>query len=1035
MRTFLQQVAQHYFNSVRQQDLAQYCFVFPNKRSGQFFEYALQQLGADTWKRDHKWTVMLMPRVTTISEFVSELSGTVTANQLECLFCLYDAYRNNVTNPASFDKFTHWASPLIRDFDDIDTCDIDPTDIFKNLDELKSINTDHISDDLKMEIERLFPNIHLRNSDGDTLFVDRNSGNSDDKNVKQTFLSLWNSLAAIYEEYHRRLSHYNPLMVSTGRAYRLAAQSLDKLTDATSLRYKRYVMVGFARLSKCEKRIFKALKELECVDFWWDNASAIFDNDRFPSPAAELLANNVKEFGNSPTALPPVPLDDKDIKLFEIGSTVGQAKYVQTILSSLPPVNDETQRAIILPDEKLLMPLLHSLGDDDKDDKEKHKLYDALNVTIGYQMRYSSIVSLMNLVAKCLTHATVKDNNDATFYRADVRDLVSHPILKTVFPGEVTKLTAQLSTLPNHRVPAPLFSGTPLEPLLNRSMIITGEGSQEQALTYIDNAYSFVNTLRDRLYRSTSNQPAGEDKQGMVPLQSEFCRLYAENLLSIRSLIQCHKGCLSGSTIIYLVNRLAAACVIPFSGEPLKGIQIMGMLETRCLDFDQLIILSANERTLPHRSRINSFIPNWLRNYHNMPTIADQETLSTYYFMRLISRAKTVRIMYDTSSVSVGSNEPSRFIQQLEKIYLKCLLPLTHVTIEQHATEPQAIIVDKDNGKMQELYGANGSQALSASTISKYLRCGLRFYLHKIAGLGDDNAPSDFMDYSELGTIVHNTLEYLYLKHRPNCEDADSQLNNRPSLNNTIKVTLDDLKSMKVEDAVRYIANRDYLHRPAGQERLEPLTGNVAMMQETICSYVRQAIEFDIECIQVAGVDHLEVVECEESHTGVIELDDLQFKFTFHPDRIDRLDGRLRIIDYKTGSDKPTCKPSDNLVTLDNKGDFPHALMQLMLYCYAYTQLVLKDKPEPIVPMLYCVQSKEKGFILTEGKKNSTDARQYVFTLDDADKAFDDFRDQFERTLATKLHNLLNDNVAFTQCDTSDYCKKCNYNCFCHRRF
>ncbi len=1020
---FLKQVAEYYVGRAPHGGLARYCMVFPNKRSGQFFERALQQLLPDSG-----YTVM--PHVTTISELVCDLSGKVIANRLECMFCLYEAYRKEMGSVAApFDHFVHWGAPLLNDFDDLDTGGIDYRDVFTNLDQLKEISTDHISDDLKWEIRRLL-HIDLPDGDGDKLFR-YTPREIDDDSVERRYRSLWNKLADIYEEYHRQLSRYNGLMVSSGRAYSLAAEYLDTLSDTDSLRYERYVMVGFVLLSKREHDIFKSLQRLGCADFWWDNASDVFSCERFPGPATTLINNNVTDFP------PPQPIKDEaldaDIRLVEIGSTVGQAKYARNLLKELHDAgDDEIRTAIVLPDETLLMPLLHGLGNRNGEEQ----LYEKINVTIGYKMRHSSIVSLMTLVARCLNHASIqKDDGSITFYREEVRDILSHPIIKTTYPDLSAEFINRLSLLPTHRVPSRIFMDTELAPLFDTDILNITANEHDQALTYIDKIHSFVDTLRETIIASSGlagetqandDDNAPDDKSVTVPLQSEFCRLYCEQLLTLRSLIEQYRESVTGSTVLYLINRLAASCVIPFTGEPLQGIQVMGMLETRCLDFDNLIILSANERVLPQRSRINSFIPNWLRNYHHMPTITDRETLSSYYFMRLLSRAHKVRLVYDTGSMAIGSNERSRFIHQLEMVYLKRRLPVTIVSPEQHAAEEQAIVVPCNSPLMKEWYGANGSRALSASSITKYIKCPLRFYLNKVAGLNDNNTPSDFMDYSEFGTIVHNTLDYLYLDH-------DSAT---PSLQNPLRRTRSQLLQFKTEvaHAVCRITNRDYLHREE-HDLDEPLTGDAAIVQDVVKQFVCRAIDMDIKCMDEQNVDYLEIVECETPHEGVVTLDGVSFKFTFRADRIDRLNGVLRIIDYKTGGDLCYCSGVEKLVPELACGDFQHALMQLMLYCHAYTQLVL-PVPEPIIPMIYNLKTRDCGFMLKiandgsgqTGKKRSNISQQFIFTVED------EFTRDFDNRMAITLRNLLEDSIGFKQVTSANACRFCHYTGFCRRK-
>ncbi len=977
MKSFLSQVATHYGN-VDRSDFARYCFVFPNKRSGQFFERELQHSlppGRAT----------LLPQVTTISEFVATVARVNVANQLECLFVLYKAYcevmaDHGETNLSPFDDFIRWATIIVRDFDDIDTCMVDYQSLYGNINNLNDITTDPIDDELRTEINR-YLNVAPTTGD-DTLFV------------KNNYMTLWHALPEIYARYHALLDFYWKGKTSVGMAYRRAATRLrDAEALPADLSHRHYVMVGFVWLSNSERAIFTRLKEYGVADFWWDDASWAFGNN--DNAAARLMSDNVRNFP-PPAAIERLALDTHgDYHVVRVPSRVGQTKVVRQLLRDVGVSSDETRTAIVLPDESLLQPLLNAIGNDDGE----RPLYDKINVTIGYRMKSSSIVSLMNIVARCHTHARRHGDGTVTFYREDVRDILSHPVIKTAHTRTAINLTAAVDTLQSYEVPVAIFDGTPLQPLFDTTDIMATAGTMEQAVAYIDSIYKFVDDLRQRLAVARPVDINGDERL-TVSLQGEFMRNYGEQLLMVRGLLTRFHDALSGSAVMYLVNRLAAACVIPFSGEPLQGIQVMGMLETRCLDFDNLIILSANERALPQRSRANSFIANWLRRIYGLPSVEDGETMSAYYFFRLLSRASKVRLVYDTSSMSHGSTEPSRFISQLEMLHLQEKLPVDSFKTAQRANEPRKITVpNPGHDVMTALFGGGGSKRLSASSINKYIQCPLRFYLHYIVGLPDDNVPSDFMDYSEFGTIVHDTLQAIY----------------EPLIGKELYIN--DLRQLKqkVERMVRQTTNRVYFHNEAEPDR--PLIGNALILSEAIERMVHRAIELDIQSIADGGP--LVVVGCEHEIELPVFIGKRTINFYCKVDRIDRVNGILRIVDFKTGKDKTSCGEVRQMFEPDAKGETCHAMLQLMLYCNAYTQND-KDSHEPIRPYLYKLsEPKESGFKIAK-------QHDYLFDVNDV------INIEFLRYLGDKIDFMMGEQP-FGQCESAAKCVYCRYSAFCNR--
>ena len=1013
MTPFLQQVARHYIGASRLED---YCFVFPNRRSGQFFTYHLQQELVATDRQHGASQPHLLPRVTSINDLVADLTHTVVATDIEMTFALYDAYCRAMGDKAQeFDKFIYWAQLIISDFNDIDRSLADAHEIYSNLEDLHDLSSNHLSPEVKEKLKKIF---------GDSLctaFFDtdtdaslwrlydkevRTDGKEEgDDRVKREFLNLWNALETIYRNYHEVLSGKG--VVSPGRQLRLAAEQ-----SGAYPKYKRLVFVGFGVLSASEVKLFDRFKTEGKADFWWDRAGLpdmlkLAPND----PGALLIDGYCQRFG----AMPIEPLEGKGpyLKVVSVPSTVGQAKVAFDEVSQMhdPGAVPGIETAVVLPDEGLLVPLLHSVHD-----------VPLLNVTLGYPLRSAGIVSLMRIVAR-MHHQASKEQEGWTYYREDVNDILSHPLMKTYFTDEVLSLSTELSRTNRFRVPAVEFEDMPFADLFVPAMDSETGGS---GADYLDHLLAFCTLLLDKMRPADDVDADEADETGTdgvpVPLQQAFLHMYLDVLNQLkRALADCCQPLLR-STVFFLIDRLSSSAVVSFTGEPLQGLQVMGLLETRNLDFSNVVILSMNERIFPRRRSINSFIPNYMRRAHGMSTIEQQEAVVAFNFYRLLNRSKRVTLIYDSSAQKLGSSEPSRFITQLEKVYGK---QLHYVGLEPSVKTSSAIpiIVPHEAGVgLRQTYGiepgsSEGGRYLSASALNKFINCPLLFYLHYVQGLNEDSEAGDFMDYGTFGNIVHDTLSECY-----DCE-AVRQRQGLVDKEYILSFRRDRLEKV----VVRYI-KLHYLHVSEDEvdRDVRPLQGEALMLVETISAYVNFVLDYDLKLIAEKGA--FTILECEETH----KIDNLKvgnetFNFTYKPDRIDRLaNGMVRIVDYKTGKDETTFGASPGLPDLfDNaRSKRRKAILQLFLYCYAY----MTEHPDvqTVMPVIYKLSSmKDSGVIMKSGVRGEPPI-QFEFTMEHP--VVKDFVEKMGQTLTT-----LYDEDFIQAPENAMTCNYCRFIDFCRR--
>ena len=1016
-------------------DLIDHCFVFPNRRSGQFFVNNLKNLSSGT---------VILPEVTTIADFLSSITNENPISSVDALFTLFSCYKE-IDPSVEFDKFVYWGNMLLNDFNEIDMYMVDAKALFTNVKENREIATDYIDDDLKAKLSEFFKlSIYQSSQASDRLF--KSDGSADDAdNVKTRFVRMWNQLYKLYTSFTSRLSD-NKLSY-TGMMYRHAVTCVNDMA-LDQFRHKRYVFVGFNILSTAQIAIFKSLKNKGLAEFLWDfNSPAFAEKENkgakfisfykrmFPQPA---------QFIEPPiTAFPPITITG-------VPSNVGQVKYALQIVSNLIAGKSGAEKerilndtAIVLPDESLFIPLINTIGPDITD----------TNITLGYPLSSSSIVSLMRTVSAAHKHAYHDKTADSwTFLRNDILNVLSHPIIKAKFPELSIMLTNELKKGNLYKVKQSTLTATGLKLLFETVTPDTGG-----ITAHISRLIEFAQSLKATTSDASADDSLEQNGNETPSLQNAFIDAYVDVLNELKQSLAAHDlTTQSLPTLFYLIDKLAGKHTVPFEGEPLKGLQIMGVLETRCLDFKNVIILSMNDSVFPRKHFSSpSFISESLRRGFLMSNSDDQEAMPTYYFYRLLSRASRVELIYNSSAINAASAEWSRFITQLQKVY-GCQLTLHEASSKIKPTDDVHISIG--HGQLMARYfdpsvsdDELAKSSLSASSINEYINCPLKFYFHHIQHLSDDNPESDFMDASTKGTIVHNTLQALYAP-----TDGSHKI-----------VTLRDILNFnhsRLKSVIEENINTEFVH---SSNKRAPLTGEAQIIIEPLMQYVRNALEFDVKLLLSSGAfapadaekqndgkpisvfsampsnkavldlcskAYFEVYECEQTHNvrlRVTKTDaddspngDITFNFNYKPDRIDRVNGTgpVRLIDYKTGSDDTAFSDVQSLFSSAKSKQRPHAILQQFLYANAY----LQEHPEvrEITPLLYTMGS-QHDFGIFFGKQQVTVTRH-----DEPNQAF-----------CNELHALLSamrsPDGQFCQVEASSSpylpCRYCNFIDFCRR--
>ena len=693
-----------------------------------------------------------------------------------------------------------------------------------------------------------------------------------------------------------------------------------------------------------------------------------------------------------------------EIEVVGVPSNVGQAKYCYHLLNQLIDdgivnASDAINTALVLPDDGLLVPLLNSLPPNIK----------KKNVTMGYPLSASDIASLMRVVAKMHSQARKNAAGEWTFYRGDVKIVLSHPIVKNFFGAEALELRRVIAEQGAFAIPQSTFASTELALLFTTfGKENDAEGVNELLKLYIKFCQTVLKMMKNQEKELDEDDASSDAEQPVMTIQEAFLNQYIEVLNQLIDALTRHQVPPCESSVFFLIDRLAAAFSIPFEGEPLQGLQIMGMLETRCLDFDNVIILSANEGLLPGKTRSNSFISDFMRNNYAMSTVADQEMMWNYNFYRLIGRAKRLIMVYDTSDQPMGGGEETRYVQQLELEY-DCPVQRRMFSITSATSDPITILMPKRDHALKQLNSFRcgvGTRSLSASSIKEYINCQLMFYFNKIERLRASDDDIDFMDAGTFGTIVHDTLQRLYY---PNVDGKPRTGEHR--------VTCGDIKKFiknKLDVVVETLVNEEYLRNSSSGS----LVGEASIVSVAIKKYVMSALNHDIALLRNIDDKAFTVLECECQHDITLNYGDVDFNFTYIADRIDRLpDGTLRIVDYKTGKDTTSFKNVDELFAVTTKEKNLRGVLQLMLYCNAYA--LEKKTDAPIMPVIYKLRNMSEAGVIYNGSQ-----------LQDYHKINDEFKAKMDK----QIGSLFNAEIPFAPSTDDNSCHFCRYKNFCRRK-
>ena len=706
MKSFLAEVAADLYGRYGEA-LSRRSMLFPSRRARLFFTDALSAIA-----RRPMW----QPRWVAIDELMEEVSGLHVADRLRLITELYKVYSRYHTE--TFDKFYFWGEMLLADFDTIDKYLVDAGQLFRNLSDIKEIEAD-ISYLTPRQLQIL-------------KFWSTLGPEADLSEEKRRFLALWRTLGPIYEAYRARLAE---LGIAYGGMVQRAAAERIRAGGFAFAEPRSFVVAGFNALSECEKELFRLLASAADTDFYWDY-------DDYYAAAAEqeagmFVRTNLASFPASGAVTHDNMARPKRLTAVAAASNAVQCKYVAGILRRLAAEHGALgkETAIVLTDENLLLPLLYALPEE----------LGAVNVTMGFPLKQSLAYTFVERLLELQAHRR-KRGDGCTFYHADAVGLLAHPY--------VAECDASLTRSMQERI------------VEERRIAIDAAwlGRNELLATLFSPAgdWRLLSDYLLRVVAAVARRPyEGDDARQRV----EFLALLSEELVKLRNALD---GCdvdLSNEVYASLVRRHLQTLRIPYEGEPLQGVQVMGILETRNLDFRHVIILSMNDDNFPgNRLAQASFIPYNLRAAFSLPTPEHHEGVYAYYFYRLIQRAETVDMLYCAHADDKSTGEASRYIHQLD---YESGFPVgkVEVGVDVNPLRIPPVEVVKDAQVMERLerfVDPESKATLSPTAFFRYVACPLRFYFHSIARLETDDELAEEVDAPMFGTILHAAVQRLY---------------------------------------------------------------------------------------------------------------------------------------------------------------------------------------------------------------------------------------------------------------------------------
>lgn len=823
----------------------------------------------------NKISVGFLPEIFNIEQFIQNISGIQKADSIQLLFHFYGVYKQVEKNPDTFDVFSSWALTVIQDFNEIDQHLVNTNDIFIYLRDIERLR--------KWSVKGTFKETEL---------------------IKEHY-SFLEKLKVYYDAFYQFLLEKN--MGYQGLMYK---ESCSKIDDFLNKNKKtKFFFIGFNALNKAEEFLFQKVLENGNSEIYWDLDEVFFKSNH---QAGKFIRQYKKEWKyyekNTLKSLGNTFSKPKKIEVIGAAKNVTQIKYVGEILENK---SDFKNTALVMANETLLSITLNSLP----------KNINAINITMGYPLKDVPSTSLIFAVFQMfLSQEKLQKGIVNQFYYKDVIRFFKHQNIYNFIPNIddfTTQIVKENRTFINENYIEKYLKEANTEV---KNVILKLIEPFSNVANFIDRILALIDLL----------------KEEVNALEKEYLFRFYTAFNQLKILQNEFEYFTDLKIISHFFKQLISSESLSFQGEPLRGLQLMGMLETRVLDFENIILTSTNEGVLPASSQQNSFIPFDVKIEFGLPTYREKDAIFSYHFFRLLQRAKNVYILYNTEHDDFGSGEKSRFVTQLEMMRTDIVQKIISPKIVTQKNELKEI--DKNDlifERLKEL----AKSGFSPSSLTNYLYNPIAFYKQKILRIKEFDDVEETVAYNTLGTVVHETLDELY----------------KPFIGQFLK--LDNIVEM--ENLIKDLIVKHFkIHFKNG----DLSTGKNRLIFEVAIRFVTNFLSKEKELVKNEN-NQLKIIATEENLSAEIEIEGIDFPIKLHGnvDRVDELNGEIRIIDYKSGMVKGSELKVLDFEQLREKEKYK--AIQVLLYSYLYTKSKTFDFSKNIKAGIYSFKNLNEGFL------------------------------------------------------------------------
>ncbi|MEX1188272.1 MAG: PD-(D/E)XK nuclease family protein [Bacteroidia bacterium] len=938
-QSFLHEVANHYISSFPETNPS-VCIIFPNRRASTFFKKTLLEV-----RNDNQW----LPEILSSQDLVKKLSSLQIIDSVRALFELYKVYQKCEGESAdSFDLFSTWASQLLHDFQEIDLYCVDADKLYSSVDAAYA----------------------MKNWSPDRSEITPYQGQ---------YLKFWSKMGVWYNEFRKHLLKNS--MATSAMSYRFLAENIS----TTNMPWKHFIFAGFNALNTSEKKIIKHLEKRNQATLLWDLDSYYTESEMHE--AGHFARDYMRDTGKSKLNNTGNHLREikRKIHITGVAKNIGQTIIAGSVLNKMIEENVElSNTALVLCDEQLLMPTLEVLPES----------LSAANITMGYPMHLLPVATLFSAFMEMhIKSRTVKVEgvSEPAFYYKDLLRILRNPVFASLLPASEVSLLI-LRTEKSYEIFLPVSKFISAEHKISEFQFLLNSWNDDPEISL-----SALLTLSDKIRLHPSfidKEEFGYDLESLFELTTLLNR--------VKSMLQEFKGFTNVRALSRVFQQLMRQLTLPFLGEPLSGLQIMGLLETRNLDFKNLIVLSVNENIIPAAKSQNSFIPFDIAQGFGLPTYRERDAVFAYHFYRMIQRAENVWLIYNTESDEFGKGEKSRYITQIiEELKDANTEISTELFVPQlPKSDHVEIVIDKTPELIQQIIkkydGTSDRNRLSPTALSSYFRCSLQYYFRYFSGIKIDDTKDEEIGANELGDIAHKVLEILFADYLEKPLSKDVFIQMLSQLDEVLEGELHITKS-----------GRNYNE------------GKAILIKHGIKKMLSQYLKYEIRELETNDSSPSKLKAVEQSLTGSVNVETMFGEQVIHlggkADRIDFIGKELRVIDYKTGTVDERKLKLNLLNDIFDKEGMDKAL-QLFQYVFMAMRMY---KGYDISAGILSLRKPSSGISEVSLDKNSIFDESYETILDDL---FSDIASE-----------ILNNEISFSQTKDLGICAYCDYASICNR--